>query len=242
CSAGLRFLGARVGDRRHRLWRGDAHRHIDIHQPLDAAVRWLDPISWHIDQRAAERHGRGGDEQADITKLADLNRVRRRHQPQRRSPPRPAEEAPYRAHALQIVLVPAAIDDGNEALGQFVDVGDERDAADERIEAGLHQGPQPRLDKQPKKENAAEDDEEAEEVGARVRGGEIEPEQDDKPADQAVGSGVVLSSWATQAVTMTVTRIGKSTRSRPRRCVRYAPNESLPRSSIPTSGRASPRG
>src|SRR5262249_27454084 len=62
CSAGLRFLGARVGDRRHRLWRGDAHRHIDIHQPLDAAVRRLDPISWHIDQRAAERHGRGGDD------------------------------------------------------------------------------------------------------------------------------------------------------------------------------------
>ena len=124
--------------------------------------------------------------------LADLNRVRRRHQPEHRSAPLPAEEAPYRAHALQIVLVPAAIDDGNEALGQFVDVGDERDAADERIEAGLHQGPQPRRDKQPKKENAAEDDEEAEEVGACVRGGEIEPEQDDKPADQAVGSGVSL--------------------------------------------------
>ena len=65
--------------------------------------------------------------------IADLDRLVRGHEREHRGAPLAAEEAPYRAHALEIALI-AAIDNGDEALGQIVDIGDERDARHQPVE------------------------------------------------------------------------------------------------------------
>ncbi len=65
-----------------------AHRHIDIHQPLDAAFGRLHPVLRHIDQRAADRHRRGRHQHAEIAMLADGTGSATASAPAPRRPPR----------------------------------------------------------------------------------------------------------------------------------------------------------
>ena len=81
--------GSRLGTRRR-----DAHRDVHAHQLVDAALRGLDPRGGNVDQRAAEGHRRGGDEDAEIVLAAEADWRLRREQCQDGGAGLAAEEAP----------------------------------------------------------------------------------------------------------------------------------------------------
>src|SRR5262249_56104911 len=106
--------------------------------------------------------GRGGGERGGRVAPARLGR---RNYPQPRGAPPPAEETPYRAHALETVFAATAIDHGHEALRQVVDRRDERDAHDQPIEAVEDERSQTRFDEKAEQENHADNNGEPEKIG-----------------------------------------------------------------------------
>jgi len=163
--------------------------------------------------------------------LADHHRLGRRHQAEHGGAPFPTEEAPHRAHALEIALI-AAVDQRHEAFRQIVDIRDERDAHDQPIEAVQDERAQSRLHQQAEQKNGAKDDGEPEQIGrGRARrnvNAERGAEPGDEAADEAAGASIARHQRRTHAVTNTVTAIGRRARTPARRVRKMRPKPCPP--------------